>query len=84
MVVRRTPRFPPRVGSLVDPWWTLEGGNQARAAGPLPAMRVGSGVSMTARQSGLRPDIFRQPRETAFRSGTAIAPDGFEPSTSRL
>jgi len=34
---------------------------------------------MTARQSGLRLGIVRRPRETAFRSGTAVAPGGFEP-----
>jgi hypothetical protein len=74
----------PRVASLVDPRWTLEGSIRRAAWSPFPLCAWDNSVSMTARQSGLRLDISGRARETAFRSGTAIAPAGFEPATSRL
>ena len=77
-------RASPRAGCLVDPWWTPEGSIRPVARSPFPVCARDSGASMTARQSGLRLDIFLRTRETAFRSGTGIAPGGFEPPTSRL
>ena len=31
----------PRVGSVVDPWWTLEGVDQARGVESVPALCLG-------------------------------------------
>jgi hypothetical protein len=77
-------RASPRVGPVVDPWWTLEGVIRRAARSPLPLCTWKSSVSTSARQGGLRFDILRRSRETAFRCGTGIAPGGFEPPTSRL
>jgi hypothetical protein len=77
-------RASPGVGCVVDPWWTCERSIRRAARSPFPLCPWKSGVSTTARQSGLRLDKFRRPRETAVPSGTGIAPGGFEPPTSRF
>jgi hypothetical protein len=74
------PRASPRVGSMVD----LRKLDQGAARSPFPLCTWKSGVSTSARPGVLRLHIYDDRAETAFRCGTAIAPDGFEPSTSRL